>query len=74
MTLLKQYWKALAGALGGLTATHVDWITQNIFQVDLSGELDAAIAVIIAAGIVALFPRNKQPVSGGVESGHVTDQ
>lgn len=66
--LVTRYWKAIAGALGGLTATHVDWITQNIFQMDFTGEVDAAIALLVAGAIVALFPRNADKDTTVVEN------
>lgn len=69
--LVTRYWKAIAGALGGLTATHVDWITQNILQIDLAGEYDAAIALLVAGAIVALFPRNAPKQPARVEGGNV---
>ncbi len=57
---IRRGWKAIAGAVAGLTAVNVDWITNEVFGFDLPAAQDRAVAFVVAGVIVFLAPRNAE--------------
>lgn len=55
---IRRGWKAIAGAVAGLTAANVDWVTNEVLGFDLPAAQDKAVAFVLAGLIVFLAPRN----------------